>query len=310
MSKKSGLTVIAICAGFFPAAAQLSAQTQKLPKDLKVRIVIEISPGTYAPLSVPAGTIVSVNAVTPPTPPSIISCPSTAGVAMVGTPDCFEIGLASNTSIKLQVAPMSPNGAVAPHAHFDKWMDIPGSSGLPIGSACTASSYMPNIKCSMAGARYIQAVFTCDRPKPPATASYSYNAKTKQCQGVDQPAACAHTYPDRTLCYLGLQIKRAKTGPYDDIVTVTPGISPSVNTLPSNETICKNTSGGNLQTNCSFFYPTYPTTVTLTASSSSGTAPIGFSWGPGVCASFGSALTCTYTVNPSTLPNVVAKFAQ
>ena len=93
--------------------------------DLKVQIVIQTAPGVHQPVNVPSGTVVSA----PPSPPSIINCPATAGVTTPATTDCTEIGLPSSTSIKL-VAP----AALTPNAQFYQWQNIPGFIGLSISN--------------------------------------------------------------------------------------------------------------------------------------------------------------------------------
>lgn len=145
-----------------------SAQIIVIPakSDLKVQIVIQTAPGVYQQVNIPSGTVVSA----PPSPPSIINCPATAGVAIPSTTDCSEIGLASNTTIKL-VAP----AALMPNAVFYQWRDIPGSSGLPISNSCTSFSSPPNITCTMAGARDILAIYKCKD-------TFSYDSASKQCK--------------------------------------------------------------------------------------------------------------------------------
>ncbi len=273
-----------------------SAQIIVIPakSDLKVQIVIQTAPGVYQQVNVPSGTVVSA----PPSPPSIINCPATAGVAIPTTTDCSEIGLASNTSIKL-VAP----AALVPNAQFFQWKDIPGYSGLAISSSCTSSTSPPNIACTMAGARNIMAIYKCKD-------TFSYDSHSKQCKPTQ--TACVVFMPGRTSCGLDLQIKRAKVGTNTYQVAVSPAaILPSVNTPPNSPSICVNTGSSSvLQTNCAYFYSNSPTTVTLTASSSSGSLPIGFSWS-GASSCSGSSPTCTVSVTNANVPvNAVANFPQ
>lgn len=280
----SAALALVLVAGLALLPARASAQGPMLPKsDLKVQIVIQTSPNVYAPVNVPPGTVVSV----PPSfPPSIINCPT----------DCSEIGLASNTNIKL-VAPYFG----VPNAHFYQWTDIPGSGGLPISNSCTPSSSSsppPNITCTMAGSRFIQAVYKCND-------AYSYDSHSQQCKKPGGPTACLKHPHNVTDCRLGLQIKRANKGPNTYTVTVSPSaITPSVNTAPSTASSCVNTGGALVpQTNCLFYYNSYPTSVTLTATSSPGSLPISFSWGLS-CSGSGA---CTVTVTQVPV-NVTANF--
>lgn len=281
----SAALVLVVGLAILPARASAASPPKS---DLNVQIVIQTSPGgatpiVYAPVNVPQGTVVSVS----PSPPSIINCPT----------DCSEIGLASNTDIKL-VAPSN----LVPNAHFYQWKDIPGSSGLSISNFCTYSSFNPNMNCTMAGSRFIQAVYICND-------TYSYDSVSRQCKksaGTGQ-TACYILMPGRTACSLGLQINRAKKGPKNTYtVTVSPSaITPSVNTAPSSASSCVNTGSSALQTGCSFYYNSYPTSVTLTATSSPGSLPSGFSWF-GACKSSGSNAMCIVTQGPPV--NVVANF--
>ena len=134
--------------------------------DLKVQIVIQTAPGVHQPVNVPSGTVVSA----PPSPPSIINCPATAGVTTPATTDCTEIGLPSSTSIKL-VAP----AALTPNAQFYQWQNIPGFIGLSISNSCTSSTSPPSITCTTAGARNIMAVYKCKD-------TFSYDSASKQCK--------------------------------------------------------------------------------------------------------------------------------
>ncbi|MDD5333460.1 MAG: hypothetical protein PHS32_06915 [Rhodoferax sp.] len=134
--------------------------------DLKVQIVVETTPMVYGPLNVPAGTVVSA----PPSPPSIINCPMTPGAALATSGDCSEIGLPSNTNIKLLASANLPN------AHFHQWKDIPNMLGVTVSTSCS-SPMAPSITCSMAGSRAIQAIYKCNDP-------YHFNPKTQNCEGA------------------------------------------------------------------------------------------------------------------------------
>lgn len=144
--------------------AQPVASVKKF--DLKVQIVVETTPMVYAPLTVPAGTVVSA----PPSPSSIINCPMTPGAALATSGDCSEIGLPSNTNIKLLASANLPN------AHFHQWKDIPNMLGVTVSTSCS-SPMAPGITCSMAGSRAIQAIYRCNDP-------YHFNPKTQNCEGA------------------------------------------------------------------------------------------------------------------------------
>lgn len=396
------LVVLSLVVGLAILPARASAQSPTVPTkfDLKIQIVIQTAPNVYQPVNVPSGTIVSA----PPSPPAIINCPATAGVAVPTTSDCSEIGLATNITIKM-VAPTT----LVPNAVFYQWKDIPGSIGLAISNFCTYSSFQPNITCTMVGARNILAIYKCKD-------TFSYDSASKQCkpptgtgritiEKVAQPqnaqdftfthsvpgsppfdldddpistlansktftnlpagnytftealvsswsvasivctpssgtttntttrvatiilaaganvtckftnvrtpqTACNVFMPGTTSCGLPLQIKRAKIGTFDYQVVVSPtAILPSSNTPPNPASTCVNTGSASvLQTNCAYFYSNSPTTVTLTASSSSGSLPVGFFWsGASTCS--GSSPTCTVSVTNAPI-NVVANFPE
>lgn len=145
--------------------AQPTAPAKKF--DLKVQIVVETTPMVYGPLNVPAGTVVSA----PASPPSIINCPMTPGVALPTSGDCSEIGLPSTTNIKLLASANLPT-----NAHFYQWKDVPGLGGMTISSSCS-SPMAPSITCTMAGSRAIQAIYKCNDP-------YRFNPKTQNCEGA------------------------------------------------------------------------------------------------------------------------------
>lgn len=313
MNSRRALAVVVACTAFLFVAEPLRAQAARGPggarapatlNDLKVRIVLETTPGIYVPLSVPVGTVVSVNAVTPATPPSIIKCPAIAGVAVATGADCFENGLASNTSIKLEVAPMSANGALVPNARFAKWTDIPGSAGLAISNACTWSAYLPNIKCTMAGSRSIQAVYKCND-------TFTYDPVSQQCKKSEPKAtACLQFTPSVTACRLALMVRRSNPGPSTYTVSLAPvALAPSMNPMPSTSSICRNTGNSALHTACGYAFNANPTSITLTAVSSAGALPVGFFWS-GACT--GSNASCTVTISQyqGTGNAVVANFPQ
>lgn len=313
MNRRRAMTVVAVCTAFVCLTEQAGAQAGRGPgapgtpaalNDLKVRIVLETAPGVYVPLSVPVGTVVSVNAVTPATPPSIIKCPAIAGVAVASAPDCFENGLASNTSIKLEVAPMSANGALVPNARFVKWTDIPGSAGFAISNACTWSAYMPNIKCTMAGNRFIQAVYRCND-------TFTYDPVFQQCRKSGSAVtACLKFMPHVSACRLALMVRRANPGSNTYTVSLSPGaLTPSTNPLPSTSAICRNNGNALLHTACGYSFTANPTSVTLTAVSSAGPLPVGFFWS-GACT--GSNASCSITISQyqGTGNAVVANFPQ
>lgn len=268
---------------FLTTAGSAAAQPQNAGKALHVRIVIQTAPGVYNAVIVPANTVVSVL----PLGPQIIRCPGTPGLAfLTTTADCFEYGLASGTIIKL-TAPTS----LVPNATFFTWTDIPGTSGLPISNFCiyTASSLpptnMPNLQCSMAGSRFIQAVYKCND-------TYTYDAVTKQCKKIVPATLCQKFTPSVTACRAAIQVKRKTVGTNTYKVTVAPAaLTPSLNNLPSNSASCVNAGSSLLQTHCGYAFNSNPTAVTLTASSWSGTTPValpvGFFWSG----------ACTYPTN-------------
>ncbi|MEK7239058.1 MAG: DUF5979 domain-containing protein [Gemmatimonadota bacterium] len=146
---------------------------------------------------------------------------------------------------------------------------------------------------------------------PAQPASISANGTTtvtvRNMLVCDKPVstACLKYMPNNTACRIALMINRTK-GPITYTVTVSPAaITPSLNTAPSSASTCVNAGGTTVyQTTCAFFYNSYPTAVTLTATSSSGTLPPGFGWS-GACS--GSSATCVLSVVQSPL-SVVANF--
>ena len=116
--------------------------------------------------------------------------------------------------------------------------------------------------------------------------------------------------PDKTLttigCRVTVTIKRSK-GPLIYSVTASPVASyPTPNILPSTATSCVIAAGAMInQTTCWFNYNTNPTPVTLTATSSAGALPAGFSWS-GACS--GSSATCVVSATLSMPPSVIANF--
>lgn len=285
------------------------------PSDLKVRIVIETSPGVYVPVIAPAGTVVSANGATStpptiPTPATIINCPTAAGVATITTTDCSEGGLATTSSIFLKATP-----AGVPNAYFYKWTDIPpGTTATTISNGCIYSSYLPppgpTLLCKMTGSRYIQAVYKCSAPTAADPTPIVYDEASKQCKkGGATPSKCISYMPNRTNCILGLHINRGKVGSNTITLAVLPSaLVPTVNAAPSSSASCINAGNTVLQTHCVYYYAAVSTSVTVTATSSSGSLPAGFGWtGPCLGSSGGSSSTCVVTVTQS-LTQVGANF--
>ena len=170
--------------------------------------------------------------------------------------------------------------ALAPIAHAE---------GCKGGSASWATAYSPAqpVQITAGGTTTVTVrnTLTCDKPVS---------------------TACLKYMPNNTACRLALMINRTK-GPDTYAVTVSPAaITPTLNTAPSTASACVNAGGTTVyQTTCAFFYNSYPTAVTLTASSSAGALPAGFNW-TGACS--GSSATCVVNVTPSMPPSVVANF--
>jgi hypothetical protein len=241
--------------------------------DLKVRVVVQTAPGSYAAVNVPAGAVIST------APTGIINCPAAAGLAWATTTtDCSRTGIASNSSVMLQALFAIPN------AHFLTWTDImpplPGTYAIANGCIYAATQTPPpNIKCTMAGMRNIQAVYVCNTPTPKDPATYVYDDGSKTCTKKGTGTPCTVFSRTRTSCGFSLQIDRGKKSATTYTVSVTPS-SPllSANMSPSTASQCVNAASGALVTGCTYFYNTSPTNVTLTAIPSSGSLPSGYSW--------------------------------
>ncbi len=258
--------------------------------NLKVQIVVETAPGVYTSVSVPSATVIST------TPAGIIKCPAVAGVAYPATVDCSETGLALNSSVKLSATSTIPTIL---NTHFYQWTMIPGSTSAGVNT-CTYPSSSNNILCTMTGTREIQAVYQCND-------GYGFNTKSNQCEkSAVVQTACTKFSPTMTNCGLGLNISRINKNSFTYNVAVSPA-SPlvSVNTAPSSSSQCVN-SGTSTATNCYLFYNSSPQSVTLTASSSSGSLPVGFKWIAGTGLPCNNSTSATCTVNITNLTSQVA----
>lgn len=196
--------------------------------DLKVQVVIETAPGVYAPLIVPSSSVVSI----PPSPPSIINCPASGSTTTTPTTNkCSELGLPSNSSMKLQAIPNPPI-----NAHFYKWTDIPGYLGTPISNC--SSPMASSITCSMAGTRAIQAVYKCND-------HYQYNQHAQACEDTEKPGSIEVT--KQIIVAVGSPPPPANT-PFQITVACTPGgptPAPFTLTVPGNPThVVGNVSAG------------------------------------------------------------------
>jgi hypothetical protein len=106
-------------------------------------------------------------------------------------------------------------------------------------------------------------------------------------------------------CRATVTIKRTKGPAIYSVVVSPPATAPTPNIAPSTASSCVIAGGAMInQTTCWFNYNTNTTAVTLTATSSSGTLPTGFSWS-GACS--GSSATCLLNVTPVPL-NIIANF--
>jgi hypothetical protein len=294
--KRSCAVLLVLCSviGSAPASAQgaPAAGPSNPLFDLKVRVVVQTTPGAYAAINVPAGTVIST------APTGIINCPAAAGLAWATTTtDCSQTGLASNTNVMLQALFAIPN------AHFLTWTDImpppPGTYAISNGCIYAATQTPPpNIKCTMAGMRNIQAVYECNKPTPTDPATYAYNDNSKTCQKQGGGGtACSRLMQNRTSCGFMLQINRGRRGTANYTVAVAPPAPiPTANAAPSTASQCVNSAGGAQSISCMYFYNTFPQTVVLTASSSAAW-PTGSSWTG--CTSF-TATTCTIIVANAT----------
>lgn len=123
----------------------------------------------------------------------------------------------------------------------------------------------------------------------------------------DPPADTNCASPTQTTigCRVSVNVKRTK-GPLIYSVTASPAATtPSPNIAPSTSSSCAIGAAAMInQTMCWFNYNTNPQSVTLTAVSSGGALPAGFSWS-GACS--GSNATCVVTVTQTPLM-VVANF--
>ncbi|MDP1890449.1 MAG: DUF5979 domain-containing protein [Gemmatimonadaceae bacterium] len=113
----------------------------------------------------------------------------------------------------------------------------------------------------------------------------------------DPPSVSECPNPAQTVigCRITVTVKRSK-GPLIYSVTVSP-TAPMPNVVaPSTPSSCVIGASAMInQTTCWFNYSVNPTTVTLTATSSAGALPAGFSWS-GACS--GSSPTCVLTASP------------
>ena len=284
--------------------------------NLRVQIVVQTAPGVYAPLIAPANTVISVDPTTS-IANGIIRCPTSPGVAFPATTQCSASSLSSTTHIKLTAIPAT----VIPNAIFYQWTDIQpfvNSNAFAISNGCIytsfASSTTPSLDCSMnwsgaAKSREIQAVYKC-------LDTFVYNPATEQCEKPAVLAPCDLYVPPniaRTDCGLYLAVQR-NASVNDDKVTVSlptalPHPPSILNQAPSSPSTCVATSSGGSIT-CTYFYTSYPTPITLTASAanhSSGlpvTLPSTFHWAPGPCTvapNSATSPTCTLNIGKDPL---------
>lgn len=97
-------------------------------------------------------------------------------------------------------------------------------------------------------------------------------------------------------CRITVTIKRTKGQPIYSVTASPPATTPTPNILPSTGAACVIQGNAMInQVTCWFNYNTNPTSVTLTATSSAGALPAGFSWS-GACS--GSSPTCVLSASP------------
>ena len=124
-------------------------------------------------------------------------------------------------------------------------------------------------------------------------------------QSVANPQGCPNPTQTSIGCRATVTIKRTKGPAVYSVLVSPPATAPTPNIAPSTGSSCVIAGGAMInQTTCWFNYNTNSTAVTLTATSSSGTLPPGFSWS-GACS--GSGATCLLNVTPIPL-NVIANF--
>ena len=113
---------------------------------------------------------------------------------------------------------------------------------------------------------------------------------------------CQKFTPSVTACGVAIALNRTVKGPNAYTVTVAPtAVTPSANSAPSSSSSCVSASNATvLLTNCAYYFSSAPTSVTLTASSSSGSLPTGFLWS-GACSGSGATCVVSITQTPMTV---------
>ena len=135
----------------------------------------------------------------------------------------------------------------------------------------------------------------------PITANTTTNVTVRNTLTCDKPTGtnCANPTQTSIGCRITVTVKRTKGQPIYSVIVSPAATTPTPNIAPSTSSSCVIAGNAMInQTTCWFNYNTVPQLVTLTATSSTGILPAGFSWS-GACS--GTTAVCTLTATPTQL---------
>lgn len=200
---------------------------------------------------------------------------------------------------------MAPVAVVVP---VNSTVTVPPNGQIPDGTVCNITETMPPQVTGVRACPSGKANWVSSNPGPltihAAQTTGTIITNTLEC---DKPLALECPNPTQTTigCRGTVTIKRTKGPAIYSVLVSPPATAPTPNIAPSTSSSCVIAGGAMInQTTCWFNYNTNSTAVTLTATSSTGTLPAGFSWS-GACS--GSSATCLLNVTPAPL-NIIANF--
>lgn len=230
----------------------------KAPATGSLRVLKSVINGTNGPVTFPATFAMKV-VCTPsgPTNLPIAVPPGTVGATVSG--------IAAGSQCVVTEPPLPPmTGVVGCKGGTASWTTVGSPSSattIPAGGTATVA---------------IRNTLTCSTP----------------------PAAdCAAPTQSTIGCRVTVTVKRTKGPGIYSVLVSPPATTASPNIAPSTSASC--VIGANVminQTTCWFNYTVNPTSVTLTATSSTGTLPPGFTWS-GACS--GTSATCVLNASPT-----------